>query len=165
MTLGYYAARRVIGSQGRAIVTGMPIQSPTHVRVHTREALVLELTEFAEDRDSQGKHERAAAARATAAELAAGAEHVLFERVRYQVSSNGPDRYTVYTGSRDEVLGSLRDGALGWAHFGSSRMESQIATAIGAVERGADMVRVGHLVYEIVSEPMAGLPDGPSAVL
>lgn len=116
-----------------------------HVRSAGRYRLADELEQFARDRDTHKKPERATAAREAVAVLLAGAASVDFEGVTYLVGDD--DRYTIRPGTRDEVLASLRDGAVGAAHFASGRREDQYHAAIAAIEAGAERVRVGHLEY------------------
>jgi hypothetical protein len=146
----------VTAAQPPDTVTRMSIDKATHVRVGWRDTLIQELTEFAEDRDAQGKPERAAAARAIIAELEAGAETAFFERVHYKVG-NEETRYSAYCGTKEDVLDSLRTGLIAWAHFGSSKMEREIEAAMAEVEAGATTVRAGRLVFEVVTS--ASLSD------
>jgi hypothetical protein len=114
--------------------------------VHSRDVLVRELEEFAADRETHGKEVRARQARTAADELKNGAEKVFFERVYYVVGDE-PDRYTAYTGSREQIEGELQ----GYAGHASERKLPEISSALARLAGGAQRVRIGHLVYEVVS--------------
>jgi hypothetical protein len=138
-----------------------------HYRVAPRELLIAELLDFAADRQSHGKLERAARARMRAAELEAGAARVGFERVWHVVGAE-PDRYTLYRGSRNDVCEQLEADGLSAVHVGAEEIAREAARALDAVQTGADRARVGHIVYELVPDPRAivhpqPLHDAPSS--
>lgn len=126
----------------------MSISASTHFRVHERDVLIDELHRFANDRERHGKTERARLARAAAAELDNGADRVFFERCYYVVGS--ADRYTAYTGSRDEIVRELDDYGRGQVHMGAQGRAQEAARALSAIEDGETKIRVGNLVYEVV---------------
>lgn len=133
----------------------MTIDKATHFRVAPCDVLIRELEEFAADRESHGKLERAAAARAAAAKLAAGAPRVFVERT-WRVIGDEHDRYSAYVGSREQVVAELHDASEGWSRFGKMPLAMDARAAAGRVLAGEKRVQVGHLVYEVVDDMFAG---------
>lgn len=119
------------------------------VRSGDRAELVATLEQVERDRGGRGprEQERADEARRAADLLRGGADEVYFERVIYVVG--GSDRYSVTAGSRDEVEAELRDGAVGFLHLGSPETAGQARDALERVAAGAEVVRVGHMVYVV----------------
>ena len=115
------------------------------VRSGERADLVATLRRFAADRAERHETERSAEASRAADVLEGGADGAYFERVIYVVGD--PDRYSVVSGSRDQVLIELKQGGIGWDHQGKAQLVSQAVRGYEAVEQGAEVTRVGHLVY------------------
>ena len=116
-------------------------------RTDARERLVAELRSFAEDREAQGKHERAQDARRAIAELEAGADSTQFERTCYAV---GPrDRSAAIRGTRDEIATDLRATIEGAEHLGTPELAESARIALQELEAGAETVRAGHIAYEV----------------
>jgi hypothetical protein len=110
--------------------------------------LIRTLVDFANDRESHGKTARANEARRCAAELEAGARSVDFERVTYEVGTDG--RYTAWRGPRDAVVAELHDASTGWAHFGKMNLAADARAAAGAIAaEQTDSVQVGRIVYQV----------------
>lgn len=118
------------------------------VRSGRREDLVATLRQFAADRAERGETRRAAEATEAADALERGADQAYFERIVYVVGD--PDRWAVVSGDRAHVLAELKDSAVGWDHFGNEALAGQAVDAYEHVEQGADLVRVGHLLYVVV---------------
>lgn len=119
-----------------------------HTRIGPAERLAAELEDFATDRDSHGKHERATAARAAAVQLLAG-HGVLFERVYYAPSVD-LDRYSARVGTRDEVIAELHDASDGFAHLGKDTLAFKARAAAAMILAGTSRhVRVGHLAWRV----------------
>lgn len=121
-----------------------------HTRTAPREQLIAELEEFADHREAQGKHERASGARAAAAELAAGADQVTFERAVHVVGA--PGHGSVVRMPRAELIAEVKEAALGWAHNGKRGLTSEAVCAVEELESGAERAYVGHLVYEVAPQ-------------
>lgn len=111
------------------------------------ERLAGELEEFARDRDSHGKPERAQAARDAAGRLLAG-HAVVFERLTHTPSGHA-DRTTMFTGTRAEVIADLDATGLGWLHGGDEELARAAAAAMADVEAGEGTVRVGWLTWRV----------------
>lgn len=133
----------------------MTIDKATHFRVAPRDVLIRELEEFATDRESHGKTQRAADARTAAAKLAAGAPRVFVERT-WRVIGDQADRYTAYAGSREQVIAELHSASEGWSRFGKMPLAMDARAAAGAVLAGDKRVQVGHLMYEVIDDMFAG---------
>lgn len=112
-----------------------------------REDLIETLRRFAVDRAERGETRRAAEATEAADALAAGGDQAYFERIVYAVGE--PDRWAVVSGDRVKVLAELKESAVGWEHFGNRQLVGQAVDAYERVEQGAEMARVGHLLYVV----------------
>jgi hypothetical protein len=117
------------------------------VRSGDRETLIETLDQFAQDRGGRGKSERADDARRAAQALRDGADGAHFERIIYVPGEN--DRYSVISGTRDEVEAQLRDSDVGFLHLGSPETAAEARAALERVAAGAEVVRVGHLLYAV----------------
>jgi hypothetical protein len=105
------------------------------------------LRQFQADRAERSETRRATEAREAADALEGGAELAYFERIIYAVGES--DRWSVWSGSRDEVLAQLRDAAVGWDHQGKPELAAQAVDAVERVVEGADLARVGHWLYVV----------------
>jgi hypothetical protein len=118
------------------------------LRTAPREQLIAELHEFADDRESHGKHDRARGARAAATSLREGADEIPFEDTVYRVSTD-TTRQDVRRGARDELLAEAREAHAGWTHLGKRHLAILAWTAVEELEQGATRVQIGHIVYEV----------------
>lgn len=128
----------------------MTLSQPSHIRSADRATLIAEFHEFAEHRGSQGKTERAEAARYAAEMLANGAGAVFFERQWHIVGE--PDRYTVYAGTREAVTKTIDELGVVAMHHKEMERAREAAQALYALKDGESPVRVGNLVYEVIDE-------------
>lgn len=117
------------------------------VRSGRREDLVATLHRFAADRAERHEDRRAAEATEAAGILEGGGDQAYFERIVYAVGE--PDRWAVIGGDREKILAELKSSAIGWEHFGNRRLAQQAVDAFERVEQGAELVRVGHLLYVV----------------
>jgi hypothetical protein len=118
------------------------------VRSGERADLITTLRQFAADRGRGSENERCADALAAARQLEQGADAAHFERVIYVVGES--DRYSVVTGSREEVAKELMDAVEGWNHQGKVDLAVRAAQErVRVRSRGADVARVGHIVYVV----------------
>lgn len=115
------------------------------VRSGEQVELVATLRQFAADRAERSEDERADEATRAADALEQGGEAAYFERVIYVVGA--PDRYSVVSGSRADMLVELGDAAAGWRHQGKVALASQAADGYDRIGQGAQVARVGHLLY------------------
>jgi hypothetical protein len=123
----------------------------THVRQGSAQRLADELQDFARDREAQGKHQRAIAAREAAERLLAGEAEVTFERVAYRALDLCADRRSEITGPYGELLATIKGAALGFDHLGKEALALDAVRAYREIQEGAEVARVGHLVFRVVS--------------
>jgi hypothetical protein len=119
-----------------------------HYRTASLETVADDLGAFAADRDSHGKHERAAGAREAVRVLDEGDTSTTFERVTYNLGA--PARWSEFEGTQAEVLAELDRLGPGWLHADRRDLAVECARAYGAIERGATMAEVGHLLLRVV---------------
>lgn len=117
------------------------------VRSGDRAGLVGTLRQFQADRAERSETRRASEAQEAADALEGGAEVAYFERIVYAVGE--PDRWSVWSGSREEVLAELGDSAKGWEHQGKTQLAAQARDGVERVGGGADLARVGHWLYVV----------------
>jgi hypothetical protein len=119
-----------------------------HYRTASLETVADDLGAFAADRDSHGKHERAAGAREAVRVLVEDAASVTFERVTYSIGE--PERWSEFEGTQAEVLAELDRLGPGWLHQDRRDLAVECARAYGEIERGAEVAHVGHLRLRVV---------------
>jgi hypothetical protein len=117
------------------------------VRTGERADLVATLRQFEADRAQRAETERATEARRAAQLLEDGGDAAYFERVIYSVGD--PDRWSVISGPRDHIVAQLRNAAAGWRHQDKPGLGLQAEHGAAHVQGGADMARVGHLLYVV----------------
>lgn len=109
--------------------------------------LVGTLRQIETDRAELGEVERASEAARAAQALERGDEAAYFERVIYGVGD--PDRWSVVSGSREQIVAELADAAAGWEHQGKPELAAEAVTGLEVVRGGALSARVGHLLYVV----------------
>jgi hypothetical protein len=110
-----------------------------------RDDLIATLRRFQADRAERHETRRADEAREAADLLEGGAELAYFERIIYVVGES--DRWSVWSGTREQVVAELSDAAVGWDHQRKPALTLQASDAVVRVRGGADMARVGHWLY------------------
>lgn len=124
------------------------------VRSGPRADLVATLRRFAADRAERSEDRRSREATEAADALEGGKEFAYFERIVYAVGES--DRWSVWSGTREQVLAQLRESAAGWEHFGKPHLAAQAADAVERVGGGEEIVRVGHWLYLVRERERVG---------